>query len=427
MSLGIRLRGRRTKTATAPWLNEITSWISSRCDDVLESPPSVWEFEGQRGVSLDLHPCAEPLALSTTGADEVEIAANTTSAGPGYHQYVCALIDELGQRFGIEWLAPDEGEGDETGYFESRDRRRLEHQMLRWLAAVAEQLTSHEEVGDSIAVSMSMDHQFDAGSAIVTPLGPRSREWAEATSRTPASGSGFFSWWDEGETGQSRRDRALARMWASIRWSEPRSEDEARTIALTLRDLNMAMEMDPELEMPWREWLELCQLVGEEPRARSLIEDRAATATGPLVGYRRRLVRVLLPGHWKIRVPGHFSETFEEEGAFLAWDETRNIRVSSFSLGGEEHDGHTHGTPSPEELLEDDPDDDLPPAVEELERWSDNGLMAAGKIFRDEEDGEAYWVLMGKVAGEGKLALCTVCYADPADRDWAIQTWKSLG
>jgi hypothetical protein len=188
----------------------------------------------------------------------------------------------------------------------------------------------------------------------------------------------------------------------------------------------MALEMDPTLEMPWREWLELAALVDEEPRARRIIEERAAAAAGPLVGYRRRPVRVLLPGGWNIRIPGSFSETFEEEGAFLAWDEARNIRVSSFSLSREEHQGHAHDLPSPEQLLEDDPDAELPPAVEDLGRWSDDEHLGAGKIFRDEEDGEAYWVLMGKVAAEGRLALCTVCYADQSDRAWAVETWKSL-
>jgi hypothetical protein len=431
MSLGIQLRGVRTdanagaRVAPAAWLNSIAAWASERCEDCLESVPAVWEFENGRGISIELHPCAEALSITSGPEDEALLTANTSSAGPGYHQYVCTLIDELVDRFGIEWVPADDAEGDETGYLDKRDRDDLEEQMFRWLGAVAEQLTTHEMTGDSIAVSMSMDHQFDAGPAIVTPLGPRSREWAEATASDPASGAGFFAWWDEGETGRARRDRALARMWATIRWAPPRTEDEARAVAMTLRDLNMALEMDPSLDLPWREWLELAALVDEEPRARRLLEDRAAAATGPLVGYRRRPVRVLLPGGWNIRIPGSFSETFEDEGAFLAWDETRNIRVSSFSLS-RDHDGHTHDLPTPEQLLEDDPDADLPPAVEDLGRWAEDDLIGAGKIFRDEEEGEAYWVLMGKVAGEGKLALCTACYSDQADRAWAIETWRSL-
>ncbi len=223
-------------------------------------------------------PCAEAVTVSVGPEGEVEVIANTTSAGPGYHQYVCDFIDELAAQFRIRWEAPDEA--DQTGYFVSRDRVDLEERMLQWLGAVAERLVSHEGSGDSIAVSMSMDHQFDAGTAIVTPLGPRTREWAEATARAPESGSGFFAWWDEGDTGRTRRDRALARMWAALRWSEPRSEDEARLIALTLHDLGMALEKDPDLEMPWREWLELGALVGEEPRSRRLIEERASAAEG---------------------------------------------------------------------------------------------------------------------------------------------------
>ena len=45
--------------------------------------------------------------------DMLVIQAKTNSAGPGYHAYVCELIDGIG-------IAPARVE-DESGYFETRD------------------------------------------------------------------------------------------------------------------------------------------------------------------------------------------------------------------------------------------------------------------------------------------------------------------
>ena len=432
MSLGISVRGALPMGKGGEGLaGEIAAWLSRRCADTLESAVSAWEEEGVAGLSAELHPCAEPVTIELDG--EVRVSANTSSAGPGYHQYVCELIDQLGQRFDVAWAADAGEDPDETGYFIHRDRAKLEARMLRWLAAVGQSLAMHEDDGDSIAVSMSMDHQFDAGAAIVTPLGPRARDWKgwgnggevwEADAAREAAG--FFAWWDEGETARTRLNRALARMWAQVRWVEPRSEAEARVFGMTLRDLDAAWETDPQLDYPWREWLELCELTAEEAPAMPLLRDRAATTLGPLIGYRRRPVRVLLPGAWNIRIPGTFSETYEEEGGFLAWDERRNLRVSSFSMRCCDDDGHEHELPSPDEMLNDDADAELPPAIEELERWEVEGLVGVGKLFRDEDEGAAYWVLMGKVAGEGRLALCTVCYESESDRAWAEETLRSL-
>jgi len=35
-------------------------------------------------------------------------------------------------------------------------------------------------------------------------------------------------------------------------------------------------------------------------------------------------------------------------------------------------------------------------------------------------------VLHGSMASDNSLAILTACYEDPADRDWAIATFRSL-
>jgi hypothetical protein len=216
MSLGIRIEGEVAGGASGrELLDEMGKWLSERCDDVLEDAVEAWEPEGgdgPLGLTATLHPCAE--AVSIELGEGVVVSANTTSAGPGYHQYVCELLDAMGEEFGITWQEGEESDADETGYFVHRDRGRLEEEMLAWLGGVAASLSEHEGETDSIAIAMSVGHQFDAGKGIVTPLGPRSWEWAESTAKDARSARGFFAWWDEGETGRVRLNRALARMWS---------------------------------------------------------------------------------------------------------------------------------------------------------------------------------------------------------------------
>lgn len=429
MSMGIRVRGSMAHGMgnARELLTAIGSWLNERCADELESPVSIWEGEGEWSVIAELHPCAEALTITLDSEGDFEITARTTSAGPGYHEYVTELVDGFADRFGVLWATANEGSeyGDSTGYIKHRDRAALETSMVRWLGEVATRLTHEEHADESIAISMSVDHQFDAGSMIVTPLGPRSREWARSTASHPAASVGFFAWWER-RSASVHLNRAIARMWASIRWMRPRTEDEERAIMLTLRDLASAWEQDPELAYPWREWVELARISPQEVHVPEKVHQQAIVSQGSKIGYRRRPVRVLLAGGWNIRVPGGFSETFEDEGGYLAWDESRNVRVSSFTAGCCDDPAHEHEIPTSEEMLSEDDDPALPSAVEVLERWERDDLMGTAKIFQDEEEGVKYWIVMGKVAGVGRLALCTVCYEDAEDRAWAIETVQSL-
>ena len=435
MSLGIIMTGSvpHALGSASQGLRRIAEWVSERCGDMLETPVGTWEADGRRGMTIDLHPCAEGVIVELGAEGEILVEAKTSSAGPGYHQYVCELIDALGVRFDIQWAAPVEGESeDETGYYTHRRRELLELEMVTWLQAVTKSLAEHEEIGESIALSMSLDHQFDAQGMIVTPMGPRTKEWADATARGALGvgglegPGGFFAWWDEGETARTRLNRALARMWAQVRWAPARTEGESRVIERTLRDLNAAWRAEPELDFPWREWVELSELAGEEPAPGNAAHVRAAEAEGPLIGYRRHPVRVLLPGGWRIRIPGDFSEMYEEEGGFLAWGEERNVRVSSFSVVHRNAEGRGCHHPTPLEMVTDEADPEMPPPVEVLEAWERDGVAGAAKVYRDTDDGMDYWILMGKVASPDRLALCTVCYVRDEDRAWAVDTLRSI-
>jgi hypothetical protein len=47
-------------------------------------------------------------------------------------------------------------------------------------------------------------------------------------------------------------------------------------------------------------------------------------------------------------------------------------------------------------------------------------------ISKSSENGEEYWMLQGKSYCFNNLAITTICYGDPADKAWAIETFRSI-
>jgi hypothetical protein len=58
------------------------------------------------------------------------------------------------------------------------------------------------------------------------------------------------------------------------------------------------------------------------------------------------------------------------------------------------------------------------------ERHSDPPGWAV--IERAEDDDGEYWNLSGRTGAPSELCFVTISYHDQADRDWALQTWRSV-
>ena len=65
------------------------------------------------------------------------------------------------------------------------------------------------------------------------------------------------------------------------------------------------------------------------------------------------------------------------------------------------------------------------PSAEILdERQSDPPGWAL--IERKAEDGSPHWELTGRTGAPNEMCLTTIYYPDPSDRQWAIETWRSI-
>ena len=436
MSLGLSIagnyaaRGKQNRPAApAAWLNEVMQWVERTFDAQLAAAPFVDTDGTDPVLFLPMHPGAEPIEVAAPDRGAVRVSASTSSAGPGYHQFVCSILDALASEFRVTWQS--ESSEDETGYFSGRDRAALEGEMLSWIGALCQGVLEQRKQGEDvdsmpIAIAMPINSLFAARDFATTPLGPRSRAWVEAVAADPSKGKDFFSWWDEGETPRVMFNRALVLMWTDVRWGKVVSEDDAVAQLEAAELFAEAYAADPTLPYPWREWAELMQLVEWEGEPREAVEARAAKESGgdELIGYRRGDVTALLPGGWSLKLPGSMSEGYEEGGMeYVASDGERTVRFSSSRVP------KAAGVPTIEEMR----DDPLPPLEgaeheEPLEPWFRDGISSRGVIARitDEEDGHTFWMLASVAHAPGRMGLLSVFFDHDKDREWAVGVWKGI-
>lgn len=425
MGLGLFLKGRYPGTEKN-WLAKAEEWAQANADDV-----DVLTHVGTNGVEqptlfLHLHPSAENVEITEEAPGQIVVSAKTSTTGPGYHVYLCDLLQRLGEDLSVEWQEADEDSGDETGYFHDGDREGLEQEMLTWLKAMAGFILENKS-GDltGFMIAMPLGHTYfgdDDDQRILTQLGPRDLAWFTAVAEDPSRGLDFFPWWDSELDAPYYRDRALCLMWQDVRWRPPIDDDETDVLAEVADLLETAYDLDQAgIELPWAEWHEILGYLEEhdtDPKLVELIAKRAKQASGPRVGYRRGRVKVTVAAGWTIDIPGSFAEKWDDEGkTWCAWDEGRTIWFTSFSLESDK------GPARPaEECLE------LMPLEGEGERLDHRHEHLVGRAIwaPGEEDGEPVWQLQALTAAPGGAALLTICVEDPKDKDWAIRAWRSV-
>jgi hypothetical protein len=137
MSLGLRLLARLPKSGVQRGepLNHLDRWLK---EEFAVMRPQIRRSDGESALSLfcQIHPAAEEIEFSLTATNDLVVEANTTTVGPGYHVFVCDLLQDVEREFGTKWEESAEGSddfSDETGYFFSHNFDALKGEMLQWL------------------------------------------------------------------------------------------------------------------------------------------------------------------------------------------------------------------------------------------------------------------------------------------------------
>lgn len=405
-----------------PKLEELERWISNVAFDEMEWSQWTEDEEGNPCLMLQLHPGAEPIMLSPLSESELLVAAATSSAGPGYHIFICDLMHKMGQVHGLEWTAEVDADCiDETGFFETGDKDKLYEEFYSWMGALSKRISEFTREGAKLHVAMPSDgHQFDVSEPILTQLGPRDLGWLQAVIKDPKLGRDIFPWWEDGHGAEYHLGRALVYMWNTLRWREPLTEGEAELLETVLRHLDSAYALDPDLEYPWREWSQIIGYTGSNCELADFVEGMSIKAEEKVtrfsfIGYRRHDVRKNLGGGWSVAIPGNFVEELEEGQTFLAYDETRNVRVTCMSASDS----------SGKILCAAD-------ILRTIKVFDDPVAYERGKVMGraffekvDEEDA-SFWMLRGVSAADGTFAQVTICFEQESDQPWALAIWRSL-
>ncbi|MFN7921358.1 MAG: hypothetical protein U0Q16_14750 [Bryobacteraceae bacterium] len=422
MSIEIRLRGRISRglfRRRVPDLRKVKEWIEFRCSGVLDEARVIAHEDGTASLGCLLHPAGESLTLETTLEHFLIADCRTQCVGPGYHIFVCELLRELASEFAIEWEPPGAGFGDSTGFFHNGDLDLVYQAMSDWLQNVATEILDHAALRESegFGICMPLDSGFEQTDFVQTALGPRSTEWLEQMRVNRSRHDEFFAWWNIAQDALYNRNRALVLLCNHVRWRKPLTEAERQLLLEVDGLLWWALDKDPSLEFPWREWVELRQWAGLMVTSdRRLLEGASRIPDEePLLGYRRHPVIVTLAAGWQLRVPGALADEWDDEGTWSGWDETHTIRVTTFAV-------NAAGSPVSAEELVSRQIGTVPADI----RFELGGVHAIGGISERVEGSQTFLQLDAASAVKGKLAVLTATSTDLNEREWLMEVWRSL-
>lgn len=420
MSLGFRLLARLSSPAFDPdqLMQGIENWVRKKYPDaVLRIRQG--RVEPFPAVFCLLHPAAEEVELSLTSPDQVVASANTSTVGPGYHVFLASLLKDWAHDFHAAWDLPQESSddyGDETDYFFSGDEESLFNNMTSWLQAVANSFFDGSLKADDqgMALCLPMDPQFEMQVPAITPLGPRGRDWLYETSKDGNRGKDFFAWWTPGFNAEYYSGRALAHMWSNVRWRSPVNDTEETILKDVANSLRSAHRLNPSLPYPWAEWQGILALLGGNDADKRLVSSHVEG--NQTIGYRRRNVVVSLPGGWRMRVPGSFSDfVSDQDNDLCAVDPPREIWFTS-------HRSTSAAHRETFESVKKEMKQDGPEYLIEREDYIAKAMVS--KKRRD--SGEDYFVLNSSNATLDRRCVCTILFSQPGEKEWALEVWRSI-
>ncbi|MEQ8844896.1 MAG: hypothetical protein RIB58_08575 [Phycisphaerales bacterium] len=420
-------------------LEKLAGFTADRYQDVLQDEPFI-SSDGDDPPALTLKFAGphDDLQIAVSGKRKVRATAQWNQLGPGYCVYVADKLREMGDATGVAWKSVD-AEIGVPGWptYEAACKA-----ALAWLGALCGLANDPEVInsdGERSPLGLSLPFMplplINADA--LTCVGPWSFERMREIARQPELGKRFFAWWDQGRGARVLRGLAVTRMWIDVAWIPALSNEEFVHHWETADLLQQAFDADPAIEYPWAEWAQILDLLdamrdrvkelGDWPTRHAGVVRQRAQGLKPRIGYRRWKTRCALPAGWSIDVPGSYAKEFEidEEAQTLNWsafDDQNTLRVTPHLV--------PEGLPQAKRELA----EELTRAVNLLEPkgakpvdWEEHELVGLGAIRPVVEDGREYQELTGVSAADGGAwALFSFSFDDPATRDRAIETWKTL-
>lgn len=427
MGVGLSLIGKLPEPITLEdWFNQVWEWMSAEFPGMATGAGlGQGPFDEFPRVHVRFHPAADPARIWFSDDTTINLVADTASVGPGYQLFLCELIWALSKKFQLSWARESaDGEHKNSTFF-SGDPDETFNEMFSWLGSMASSALSMSNNG-SFYLSMSPSYQFFSEHPVITPMGPRSKEWLKEVGKNPVAGADIFPWLEPGITPQFLLNRALTHMWTDVHWCPPIADGDEALQHTVINLLRESCKLDPSLNYPWREWAEILGFLKVEDELSSVVKKHASTAPNQeAIGYRRRDVRANLDQGWSVLVPGSFSEsaTFDPATLNHTWQFSSENQVIWFTTYPTYGDKSGNIMPVEEAVLE----------LDELQANIGNLVEedTKGKIWRrtfitgDPEKGQA-WRFSSILLVPGRLALTHIFSDQKSDLDFALKFFRSI-
>jgi hypothetical protein len=400
-------------------LTGVETWLATAYPDAVRSTRRGAPVAGEAVLAVTLHPAAPELLVTASDAGRVTVSAETEPAGPGYHRFVGRLLERMAIDLAITWDVAGADGADravETAETTFADRATTERAYLGWLGRTLLGVRSTRAAGGGgIQVGMAPDVRYTFDGALATVLGPRDDAWLETALTDTRIATGITPWWADATDGHYLLNRALCLMWLEVRWRPPAMTAERLLLDDVHRMLTKAFPIEPGLAYPWRAWAELVELLGaDDPMARQVIDRAGRQPESAPIGYRRDPVAISHEG-WALEIPGSFAErrTAEE---WWGGGAGRNITLAAVQTGT------VSGAMSATAFVQQFAGDLGSDAIDHRA----GGVIGRATLSTDASSGLEVGVLDGYSAVVGSGAAIRIVFDDPADWQWALDTWRSL-
>ncbi|MFG0274757.1 MAG: hypothetical protein ACF8QF_06845 [Phycisphaerales bacterium] len=375
--------------------------------------PFMYAGPMEGGVGIGLHPGADPLQFSFPAPGRVRATIKTSTVGPGLHEYAVQMLRAVEQAVGVRWhWTTKDGVADEfgaTGDFDALQRTMA--QLMQTMLKIARARAGDDAA--AVAMNLGFGPAMPMAKGVLTPMGPLPWAWVDETIRARGDAlleraAKFYPWWESGVDGPFYRDLAITLMWTDVPWRAPANERESLICRVALASLEAARALEPHMPMPEAEYQEL----------RAIVEAPAGAPPKPPrpsgIGYARLPRMYVLPGGWRVTLPGYF--TLADAGGAIEFAcGPRSMRIRLHGPNA------SKGRPTRDALLAMlEPDD----TVEVLQREKGDTLTV-GAISR-EADAAGVGLLKGAVATPGGVASCVLHFEQPGGESWARHAFASV-
>ncbi|MEJ1242286.1 hypothetical protein WBG78_29325 [Chryseolinea sp. T2] len=407
MGLGINIKGEVTNPTSFIAIQEyITNNSSGLFKDFLSFS------EDENSLYVRLHPCEETVHFEYIG-NHLICSAKTNSVGPGYHAYLVEFIEKLGTDLGVQWhWNLEEGDdyySDETDYYNHRDFKQLQIEMLEWLRQLAKSVMENGNKNFMLSVPGGYPRpSFDYFA--ISQLRILHREWFEQIANLEIhelkwAGQEFFIWWNKQDDQHFYKATGTALLNVECPWHYPADDSERKVLNNIDRCFQQAEQLSPKIDLPREDWYTV----------KNYLNGNDTHIPETEFGYRKHIMTFDLAGNWMIDLPGNLYRSIEDDSE-VYYDHDRTVRSRCYTRSDKRSDDE----------YANDFFDDASAGTEFLESETDIAGKAIVYYSIDKEAEQEYWILQGVKVKEHKFVLSTICYPTEEHKQWAIDTWNSV-